>query len=78
LTFACRAATGFIGVTESFERRSLSDDAEMVLEADESLGGFDCCIDIFDTTTSFRVVKNECECLARKRPADEEVGGKES
>lgn len=49
MRFACRAATGFIGVTASFESRSLSDDADMVLEADVSLGGFECCIDNVDT-----------------------------
>lgn len=37
LTRACRAATGRRGVTDSFERRSLSEDAERVrLELERS------------------------------------------
>ena len=38
-TFACRAATGLIGVTDNFESLSLREEAEMVLDADVSFGG---------------------------------------
>jgi hypothetical protein len=47
----------------SFERRSLSEDAEMVLEADVNLPGFDCCIDIVDMAKSgLQVMGNQREC----------------
>lgn len=36
LTLAWSAATGFIGVVVSFDSRSLSEDAEMFLDAEES------------------------------------------
>jgi len=39
-TLACRAAIGFIGFTVIFDRRSFNEAAEMVLEADVSLGGW--------------------------------------